>query len=116
VIGLVFESREPTRIDALGIVEDEIACDAASGGLRSLLSVPLLARGRSIGVLSVFSTESAAFSDTDMELLHTFASQAALAIDTANVYSREHKVASVLQSSILPAELPVNREIETSTV
>ncbi|MDA3937577.1 MAG: GAF domain-containing protein, partial [Actinomycetota bacterium] len=36
VIGLVFDSRDPTRIDALGIVEDEIACDAASGGLRSL--------------------------------------------------------------------------------
>ena len=116
VIGWVFESHEPTRIDALDTVDDDLAKGVARRGLRSLLTVPLLARGRSIGVLSVFSREPNAFGDADMELLHTFASQAALAIDTANVYSREHKVASVLQSSILPAELPVFDELETSTV
>ena len=38
-------------------------------------------------------------------MLQTFASQAALALDTARLYSREHEVASVLQQRILPEAL-----------
>ena len=41
-----------------------------------------------------------------MDLLRTFASQAALAIDTAEMFSREHQVASVLKESIQPTRLP----------
>ena len=84
-------------------------------GLRSMLAVPMLARGRSIGVLVVFSADVGAFSDEDMNVLQTFASQAALAADTARMYSREHEVASILQASILPGELPEFDEIEAAS-
>ncbi|MBS3957389.1 MAG: SpoIIE family protein phosphatase [Clostridiales bacterium] len=116
LVGQVFSGGEPVRVDDLITHGGEVCTLAHEQGMRSLISVPLLARGRSIGVLTVFSTAKGAFSDEDMGLLHTFASQAALAIDTAKLYGKEHMVASVLQASILPDTLPEFEEIESSSV
>jgi len=116
VPGYVFSTGEPASFRDLHEPMGGIAGDAAAHGLRSMLGVPLLARGRSIGVLMVFSAEPGAFTDEDMGILQTFATQAALAIDTARLYSREHDVASILQASILPDALPVMAEVDASSV
>jgi serine phosphatase RsbU (regulator of sigma subunit) len=116
VPGYVFSTGEPAAFRDLHETMGGIAGNAAEHGLHSLLGVPLLARGRSIGVLMVFSVESGAFSDEDMSVLQTFASQAALALDTARLYSHEHDVASILQQSILPDALPQFAEIEAASV
>lgn len=115
VVGYVFESGEPVSFLDLHQGMDGLAGDAARQGLRSMLAVPLLARGRSIGVLTVFSAEGGAFSAADTSMLQTFASQASLAIDTARLYSREHEVATVLQRSILPGALPEFDGIEAAS-
>lgn len=114
--GRVFSSGEPVAVRDLHESMGGIAGTAAAQELRSLLAVPLLARGRSIGVLIVFSGQPGAFSDEDLSILQTFASQAALAIDTARLYSREHEVASVLQRAILPEALPDFPELEAGSV
>ncbi|MDY0088533.1 MAG: SpoIIE family protein phosphatase [Coriobacteriia bacterium] len=116
VPGVVFAKGDPLSVPQISSDSNGVAALAAEQGLHSLLSVPLRARGRSIGVLTVFSTEHDAFSREDSSLLHTFASQAALAIDTAKMYGREHLVATVLQASILPRELPALAHIESSSV
>ncbi|HET6498659.1 MAG TPA: SpoIIE family protein phosphatase [Coriobacteriia bacterium] len=116
VPGAVFSSGDPVRVGRIDEAGDGIGALALAQGLRSMLAVPLLARGRSIGVLSVFSAMPDAFTDEDMGLLHTFAAQAALAIDTAKLYGKEHFVASVLQASILPKTLPDFPEIESSSL
>ncbi len=116
VPGTVFSSGDPQKIDDITGADTPLAVAAGGQGLRSMLSVPLMARGRSIGVLTVFASSLLAYSNEDMGLLHTFASQAALAIDTADMYGREHHVASVLQHSILPKNLPDYPEIESSSV
>jgi len=116
VPGWVFSTGKPVRIDDLESTIGEFARVSSDQGLHSALSVPLLARGRSLGVLSVLATDVGLYTEEDMELLHTFASQAALAIDTAELYSREHSVASVLQGSILPERLPEFDEVESSSV
>ena len=113
--GYVFSTGEPATYRDLKESMGGIAGSAASHGLRSMLAVPMLARGRSIGVLVVFSAEPAAFSDEDMNVLQTFASQAALAADTARMFSREHEVATVLQQSILPEDLPEFEEVESAS-
>lgn len=113
--GRVFTTGEPVRIADLRLSKDGVARSAAQHGLRSLLAVPLLARGEPIGVLMVLSKDVDAFSDEEMSVLQTFASQAALAIDTARSYSREHEVARVLQDSILPGELPQFPEIDVGS-
>ncbi|MDO8847744.1 MAG: SpoIIE family protein phosphatase [Coriobacteriia bacterium] len=116
VPGRVFETREPERYDRISTSDTRLLNAAAEQGLESLLAVPLLARGRSIGVLVVFAREPAAFTTDELDLLRTFGSQAALAIDTADMFSREHNVATVLQESILPTRLPHIPGIEASSV
>lgn len=113
--GYVFATSEPASLSDLQADSAGVGGDAAGRGLRSLMAVPLVAREKSIGVLMVFSTEVAAFKDEDLRLLLTFAAQAALAIDTARVYSREHEVSQILQNSILPEKLPSFPEVETGT-
>lgn len=114
--GHIFDSGDPLVIRELAESMGGVAGSAASQGLGSLLGVPLLARGRPIGVLMVLASASDAFTDEEMNVLQTFASQAALAIDTARLYSNEHEVASVLQQSILPEALPDFPELETGAV
>jgi serine phosphatase RsbU (regulator of sigma subunit) len=114
--GRVYSTREPERLATLRHLESRLAAAAVAQGLESAIFVPLLARGRSIGVLALFGRVSDAFSAEDMELLRTFGSQAALAIDTANLFSREHHVATVLQESILPTQLPQIAGIDASAV
>lgn len=116
VPGRVFETREPERYDHISTADTRLLNSASEQGLESLLAVPLLARGRSIGVLVVFAREPAAFSTDELDLLRTFGSQAALAMDTAEMFSREHNVATVLQESILPTRLPHIPGIEASSV
>jgi serine phosphatase RsbU (regulator of sigma subunit)/HAMP domain-containing protein/uncharacterized protein YigA (DUF484 family) len=115
VPGYVFSTGEPATFRDLHESMGGIAGSAAAHGMRSMIAVPMLARGRSIGVLVVFSAEQGAFSEEDINVLQTFASQAALAADTARMYSREHEVASILQASILPGDLPEYDEIETAS-
>jgi serine phosphatase RsbU (regulator of sigma subunit)/HAMP domain-containing protein len=114
--GAVYQSKAPLRLDSLDSQSTPFIELAREHGFRSLLSVPLIARGRAAGVLTVFSDEIAAFSEEDMDLLATFASQAALATDTAELFSKEHTVATVLKSSILPDTLPEIEGIEAFSV
>lgn len=115
IVGYVFTSGDPVALLDLHEEMEGIGGDAARHGLKSLLAVPMLARGRSIGVLTVFSAVEGAFSDEDMSTLQTFASQASLALDTARLYSREHEVATVLQRSIQPGALPEFEGIEAAS-
>lgn len=114
--GRVFASKQPERYETLDGIEDPFGEAMRRQGMGSLLAVPLLARGRSIGVLCLLAGQRAAFGESDMELLRTFAAQAALAIDTAGLFTREHHVAMVLQESILPTRLPQVDGIESSAI
>ncbi len=106
IAGRVFASGTPTVYPDLADGDSELARIALAQGLHSMLVVPLRARERSIGLLVVYSMALDAFNSEDRELLNWFGSQAALAIDTASLYGKEHYVASVLQKSILPDVLP----------
>lgn len=116
VPGRVFETHEPERYDYISGNDTLLLNLAGAQGLESLLAVPLLARGRSIGVLAVFSREPAAFSSEELHLLRTFAAQAALAIDNAEMFSREHEMVRVLQESILPTRLADIPAIEAGSI
>ena len=106
VPGAVYQSKAPLLLGSFDGARTRLIELAVGHGFRSLLSVPLVARGRAIGVLTVFSKDEGGFSEGDMDVLATFASQAALATDTAELYGREHTVATVLKASILPDALP----------
>ena len=71
------------------------------------VAFPLVARGRTVGALCIASHhESAALDDFHRELFDELAVRIAVAIDSAQIYAREHHVADTLQRALLPERLP----------
>jgi len=76
-------------------------------GFRSLLIVPMAARGRTIGALTMVTAESGrVLSGGDLEFAQQIAERAALAVDNSRLFTQRAEVARTLQESLLPAELP----------
>ena len=81
--GAVLESRRAERVDSLAD-DPEVDQEATRVlGARTGLYVPLVARGRSIGVIGAHDKEGEdpRFSDDDVRLAETFATRAAVAVD-----------------------------------
>ena len=56
-------------------------------GIRSFLAVPLVARGRTLGALSLMMSDSGRhYTDTDVAVAKELARRAAIALDNANLY------------------------------
>jgi serine phosphatase RsbU (regulator of sigma subunit) len=104
--GAVLQTQQVMLVSRLEDIATAFSRAALKRGLHSALLVPLVARGKAIGVLVTLGAQPGKFGKADADLLSTFASHAALAIDTAELFGREHDVSHVLQSSILPARLP----------
>jgi serine phosphatase RsbU (regulator of sigma subunit)/anti-sigma regulatory factor (Ser/Thr protein kinase) len=84
-------------------------------GIHSLLSVPLLARGTTLGVANFWRAgDSAPFEDDDRSLAEELAAHAALCIDNARRYTREHTMAVSLQHSLLPRGAPEQNALEVA--
>ena len=76
-------------------------------GFTSYMCVPLEARGRTLGALTLVSSGSGrSFGPADLVLAEEFARRAGLALDNARLYSERDHVARALQSSLLPPTLP----------
>lgn len=57
-------------------------------GLRSLLTVPLVQKNKTIGALSIYDTRVREYTKEDVRLLSMFASQAAIAIENARLFEQ----------------------------
>ncbi len=76
-------------------------------GLVSVVIVPLRARGRLLGSLSLAHADSGRQHDEDdVTLAQELADRAAIAIDNANVVNEHRHIAAMLQQALLPPELP----------
>lgn len=60
-------------------------------GIRSMFCVPLIARDRVLGGISVFTRERQEFTEEQVELVSTFAYDAALAIENARLYQEAQR-------------------------
>ncbi|MFF0201218.1 SpoIIE family protein phosphatase [Streptomyces sp. NPDC005017] len=70
----------------------------------SAIAAPLFARGLVLGTVVVWRTRRPApFGREDADLLTEIASRAALGVDNARRYTREHRAAVALQQRLLPA-------------
>jgi PAS domain S-box-containing protein len=75
--------------------------------MRSGMLVPLIARGRTIGGLTLVSSQEGRHYDADdLALAEELARRAALAIDNARLYRERSHVARTLQQTLLPPRLP----------
>jgi stage II sporulation SpoE-like protein/GAF domain-containing protein len=97
---------DPAEIERLaqgGAQSEQIA----SGGYRSVVVMPLLARGRLLGALSFVHVQHARHYEPDrLALMHDLAGRAAMALDNARLYEERAHIAQTLQSSLLPDALP----------
>ncbi|MFF6995863.1 SpoIIE family protein phosphatase [Streptomyces sp. NPDC008313] len=76
-------------------------------GLRSLVTVPLRARGAVLGMVHFWRTGNApAFEEDDLSFAEELAARAAVALDNARRFTREHAMAVTLQRSLLPRGVP----------
>ncbi|MFD7875937.1 SpoIIE family protein phosphatase [Streptomyces sp. NPDC059766] len=75
-------------------------------GIHSMISVPLKARGRSLGIVEFWRSEQDPFESDDLSPAEELAARAAVCIDNARRYTREHTTAVTLQRSLLPGTLP----------
>ena len=82
-------------------------------GGTALLTVPMVARRRTLGALALVKTDARAFTRDEIELAEDLAARAALAMDNVRLYQQEHAVADTLQRSLLP-ELPAVPGIESA--
>src|SRR4029450_12600367 len=69
-------------------------------GYRSILSVPMLSMGKTIGTINVTRATPGAFSDKDIALLQTFADQAVIAIENTRLFEAEQASKRELQESL----------------
>ncbi|MFE1439361.1 SpoIIE family protein phosphatase [Streptomyces sp. NPDC058739] len=82
---------------------------AEEGGLvQSTLAVPMVAHDTVVGLVQFSRTKgSEPFGDRDRDLAVELAARAAVCIDNARLYRREHERALILQRSLLPPGDPV---------
>jgi PAS domain S-box-containing protein len=79
------------------------ASKAADYGIHSLMVVPIYARGTVLGLAAfIRSLEPEPFDADDLLLAEELVSRAALSIDNASRYTREHTTALALQRNLLP--------------
>ncbi|KAB8188412.1 SpoIIE family protein phosphatase [Nonomuraea phyllanthi] len=84
-------------------------------GMHSLMVVPLRARGVTLG-LAGFARyrDPEPFDQEDLALAEDLASRAAVCVDNARRYTREHTTALALQRSLLPRDLPRHPAVESA--
>ncbi|MEV5440895.1 SpoIIE family protein phosphatase [Streptomyces sp. NPDC052682] len=76
-------------------------------GIHSLITVPLRAGALVLGVVSFWRCEKPApFDAEELALAEELVARAAVSIDNARRYTREHSMAVTLQRSLLPRTLP----------
>nr|WP_309505139.1 SpoIIE family protein phosphatase [Streptomyces sp. KM273126] len=83
-------------------------------GIHSLISVPLQARGVLLGMADFWRLDHAPFEHDDLSFAEELAARAALAIDNARRYTREHTMAATLQRRLLPRGLPEQSALDVA--
>jgi PAS domain S-box-containing protein len=72
-------------------------------GGHAVLTVPMVARRRTLGALALVLTRpDRSFDQDDVDMVEDLARRAALVMDNVRLYQQEHTVADTLQRSLLP--------------
>jgi sigma-B regulation protein RsbU (phosphoserine phosphatase) len=126
--GWVAQNNEPVLIpDAYKDARFDPSFDKRSGfRTRSMLCVPLTYKSQPIGVMTILNRlDGNPFTESDKNLLTTFASQAALAIENAQLLQttlekerldKELQVAAEIQQLIIPQSLPPIKGLDISAI
>jgi len=89
------------------VQDPERTRDILDYGIHSLIAAPIQARGVVLGMANFWRTKRHnPFDEEDLSLAEELVARAAVSIDNARRYTREHALAVTLQRSLLPRALP----------
>ncbi|MEU4928676.1 SpoIIE family protein phosphatase [Streptomyces yokosukanensis] len=84
-------------------------------GVHTHLVVPLRARGTTMGVVTLLRWENPnPFDEDDLLLVEELVARAAVCVDNARRFLREHNAALALQTSLLPPDLPEHCAVDVA--
>jgi PAS domain S-box-containing protein len=100
--------RELSDVEVAGAGRDPEHLEALLElGLRSALAVPMIARGRVVGAISLVSGDGRSrLDESDLVLAEELAGRCGLALDNARLFRERSRIARTLQESLLPPMLP----------
>ncbi len=114
--GWMLKNQKPLIVNDLASDDRFQMKDGDSSMVRSVLSAPLLLKGRIIGLLNLFNKRTGNFTDTDARLLGIVAAQSAQIIENARLATEEQslklmqeemRLACKIQMDLLPRESPL---------
>jgi PAS domain S-box-containing protein len=87
--------------------------DPKHSHIRSWMGIPLIARNKAIGLISIDHAEPDAYTEEDIQLASAFANQVAIALENARLHdievrqlTRELELAQEIQERLLPQTIP----------
>jgi two-component system, NtrC family, sensor kinase len=87
VVGLALLEGRIVQVPDVRVVADYAWAEAQRlGGFRTVLGVPMLREGTAIGVMGLARSEVRPFTEKEIELVQTFADQAAIAIENVRLF------------------------------
>jgi signal transduction protein with GAF and PtsI domain len=104
VVGWVAQEKKPMRVD--NVLEDQRFKEkklARKEGLCSLLSVPMMVRGKVIGVINCYTSYHHHYTDTEEAVLTTVANQAAICIENTEL---------MVKTKVIQEELETRKQVE----
>ncbi len=119
VTSFIIAKRQPLRLNTpeeINRLPVQSIVTGTGQQMQSYLGVPMIARDHVLGVISVQSPMSHAFTDDDLQTLTTLAQQAAISIDNARLVrdlaarermKQELEIARRTQLSLLPSSVPM---------
>jgi GAF domain-containing protein/anti-sigma regulatory factor (Ser/Thr protein kinase) len=90
----------------------ELPSDLGEDASGDVLVLPLVARGRLLGLILVGRPTGSVYAADDVGVLTDLARRAALAVDNARLYEERSSIAKALQASLLPPTLPTAPGLE----
>ncbi|MEU9480865.1 SpoIIE family protein phosphatase [Streptomyces sp. NPDC048191] len=83
-------------------------------GIHSLIAAPIQARGIVLGMANFWRSKRDPFDAEELSLAEELVARAAVSIDNARRYTREHALAVTLQRSLLPRALPAQTALDVA--
>ena len=117
VTGWMLKNKSPLLINNLNSDSRFKFTDQTHQPVKTLLSVPMLLKGKMIGLLTLFNKKSeSGFSNDDQRLLSIIAAQSAHVLEHARLLQKEqqllkleeeYRMAKEIQLNILPKQIPI---------
>lgn len=113
-VGIAETIRTGRSVLVAGVSDEVLQATTSELELRALrrlatgsaLVVPLTARGRTLGALTLVRESAPRYSETQLGFAEDLARRGALAMDNAALFATQRDVAVTLQRSLLPQSLP----------